>query len=68
MSGWALARRLRAEPALQDVVLFAVTGCATDGDRQRCYAAGIDHPLIKPVEPEHLRRLLAALGASPRPA
>jgi CheY-like chemotaxis protein len=68
VDGWTLARRLRGEPALQDVVLFAVTGCATDADRRRCYAAGIDHPLVKPVEPERLRRLLAALGAAPRPA
>jgi CheY-like chemotaxis protein len=44
-------------------VLWAVTGYAADGDLRRSYAAGIDHQLVKPVEAERLRRLLAALGA-----
>jgi CheY-like chemotaxis protein len=67
MNGWALCRRLRNEPCLEDSVLFAVTGCGMDADREKCYAAGFDHHLLKPVEPERLRRLLAALSALPGP-
>jgi CheY-like chemotaxis protein len=68
VDGWVLARRLRAEPGLDSVVVVAVTGYGTDADRQQSDAAGIDHHLVKPIEPERLQRLLAAFGAMPGPA
>jgi two-component system CheB/CheR fusion protein len=68
MSGWDLARRLRAEPALNGVKLIAVTGCDRDADRSRSEAAGIDWHLIKPVEPELLRQVLTVCGLRRRRA
>jgi DNA-binding response OmpR family regulator len=62
MSGWDLARRLRAEPSLTGVKLIAVTGCDRDADRRRSEAAGIDWHLIKPVDPELLRQVLTVCG------
>jgi two-component system CheB/CheR fusion protein len=60
MDGWELARRLRAEPALNGLVLIAVTGYGQDGDRIKSDAAGINYHLLKPVDPDLLRDLLAA--------
>jgi two-component system CheB/CheR fusion protein len=57
--GWELAGRLRAHPGLGGVPLIAVTGSMREADRQRSAAAGIDHHLVKPVEPELLRQILA---------
>jgi two-component system CheB/CheR fusion protein len=59
MSGLQLARRLRALPDLQDLLLIAVTGFGTEGDRKESDAAGCQHHLLKPVEPDLLQRLLA---------
>jgi CheY-like chemotaxis protein len=63
MDGWQLARRLRAEPCLAGVLLIAVTGHGRDADRHKSRQAGIDRYLLKPVEPELLRGLLAACEA-----
>jgi CheY-like chemotaxis protein len=57
--GWELAARLRARPGLGGVPLIAVTGSMREADRQKS-AAGIAHHLVKPVEPELLRQILAA--------
>jgi CheY-like chemotaxis protein len=57
--GWEVARRLRAAQALGGVVLITLAGYASVDDRQRCEAVGIDEHLVKPVDPEVLRRLLA---------
>jgi two-component system CheB/CheR fusion protein len=58
VDGWELARRLRAEPALEGLVLLAVSGYGQPADRERSHAAGIDEHLLKPVDPHLLYRLL----------
>jgi CheY-like chemotaxis protein len=42
------------------VVLIALSGHESDADRRKSREAGIDEHLVKPVDPELLRRLLAA--------
>jgi PAS domain S-box-containing protein len=64
MDGYEVARRLRREPGLERVLLLALTGYGHDEDRRLSRAARIDHHLVKPVEPEALKALLAA-PASP---
>ncbi len=59
MDGYELARRLRAHPALQSVVLVALTGWGQPEDRQRTKEVGFDRHLVKPVEADALRQLLA---------
>jgi CheY-like chemotaxis protein len=65
MDGWELARRLRNVPGLEGIILLAVTGYGQAIDREKSHAAGIDHHLVKPVEPQWLRRFLGAFCAEP---
>jgi PAS domain S-box-containing protein len=60
MDGYEVARRFRADPALRDVLLVAVTGWGQEDDRRRTREAGFDHHLVKPVETGVLESLLAA--------
>ena len=59
MDGHEVARRLREEH--RDLVLVAVTGYGLERDRLDSKQAGFDHHLVKPVDPETLRGLLASL-------
>jgi CheY-like chemotaxis protein len=45
-------------------VLVALTGWGQEQDQQRAYAAGFDHHVTKPAEPDVLDELIAA--AAPR--
>ena len=64
MDGYEVARRMREEPALEGVVLTAVTGWGQLEDRRRTSEAGFDHHIVKPPEPRLLERLLANLARS----
>jgi signal transduction histidine kinase len=59
--GYALARALRADPALTPVYLIALSGYGHDEDRRRAKEAGFDRHLVKPVDPAYLEGALAAL-------
>lgn len=51
MDGYAVARALRAIPALRTTPMVAVTSYAMPGDRERCMAAGCTGYLEKPIDP-----------------
>ena len=59
MSGYELARRIRAEPRLAGIMLVAVTGWGKDEDRCQSKEAGLDHHLTKPVHPREVQALVA---------
>ncbi len=63
IDGYEVARRLRALPGLGGALLLAMTGYGQEHDRRRSREAGFDHHLVKPLEPEYLRQLLAATPA-----
>ncbi len=58
MNGYEVARRIRAQPALEDVRLIALTGYGQADDRQRASAVGFDLHLVKPVESRALQQAL----------
>ncbi len=62
LDGFEIARALRADDELRDVVLVALTGWGADEDRERCRDAGFDHHLTKPVTASTVHKLLATLG------
>jgi CheY-like chemotaxis protein len=61
MDGYEVARRLRQQPRLQDVVIVAMTGYGQESDREQAQKAGFDHHLVKPVKSEELQEVLARL-------
>lgn len=62
MDGYALARALREAPWAARLRLIALTGRGLEEDKVRTKAAGFDHHLIKPVNPEALEQLLVRLA------
>ena len=66
LDGYALAGRAKADPAIRDIPLVAVTALAMVGDRERAIRAGFDGYLAKPIEPEtfiqEIERYLPAHG------
>jgi two-component system CheB/CheR fusion protein len=60
MDGYQVAGALRALPDLRRALLVALTGYGQETDRRRTAAAGFDHHLIKPVDLEELKHLIAA--------
>ncbi len=61
MDGYEVARRLRQQPGLENVVLAALTGWGQQEDRRRTAEAGFDHHLVKPPEPKAVDSVLAEL-------
>jgi PAS domain S-box-containing protein len=59
MDGFEVARRLRGQAGSDGVLLVALTGWAQEDDRRRCYEAGFDGHMPKPVEWDALRQFFA---------
>jgi PAS domain S-box-containing protein len=62
LDGFEVAKRIHQESLLHDIVLVAVTGYRQAADQQRMQEAGFDHYLVKPVDFEKVRQLLAAVS------
>jgi PAS domain S-box-containing protein len=58
LSGYDIAASLRADPAMKDTTIVAITGYGQVHDRNRTAAVGFDHHLTKPVEFSTLQQLL----------
>jgi two-component system, sensor histidine kinase len=59
MDGYELARQIRRQTH-QPGRLVAVTGYGMPEDRRRALEAGFDDHVVKPIDPEVVRRMLAA--------
>jgi signal transduction histidine kinase/ActR/RegA family two-component response regulator len=69
LNGYEVARRLRADPSTASLVLIAVTGWGQAADKQAAADAGFDRHLVKPLSPDTLLEVIAALRpGSGRPA
>lgn len=62
MDGYELARRIRSNPELKQVILVALTGYGQLQDQELAKAAGFDCHLTKPAKFEDLRNLLVRYG------
>jgi CheY-like chemotaxis protein len=60
MNGYDVAKKLRGEVTGKEMTIIAVSGWGQDADKQRSRESGIDHHLVKPLEPSSLLRLLAS--------
>jgi two-component system sensor histidine kinase BarA len=66
VDGLEVTRELRTRPAYRDVPILALTASASDDERRRCMAAGIDQVMVKPVREQYLvEGILRALEARP---
>jgi CheY-like chemotaxis protein len=65
MDGYQVARSLKHQVLSEETVLIAVTGHGQTEDRQRSREAGIDHHLVKPVDPDVLLALIAQCQGAP---
>jgi CheY-like chemotaxis protein len=61
MSGYELAKQLRAVPGLSHIKLVAVTGHGSDTHRAKARAAGFTEHLLKPVDLEVMDALLESV-------
>ncbi len=59
LNGYEVAKRIRQNPMLTNVVLVALTGYGQDSDRQSSLEAGFNHHLVKPAYSGQLQQILA---------
>ena len=62
LTGYELARRIRAQPWGQAPLLVACTGWGQRDDIERARAAGFDFHLVKPIDPNAVLGLLTQGG------
>jgi len=58
VSGYDVARKLRADASSSAPLLVALTGYGREQDRQAVMEAGFDHHLVKPANPATLMEIL----------
>ena len=64
LNGYEVAKRIRQEPTLKNVVLVAVTGYGQDSDRRASQQAGFDYHLVKPALLTELEPILSTVLVS----
>jgi PAS domain S-box-containing protein len=65
LNGYETARRLRAKPDGDELLLVALTGWGQESDRLRSTDAGFDSHLIKPVDVAKIQQLLTEKRGRP---
>ena len=64
VDGLQVARSIRQEPGLSNVLLVALTGYGQDSDRQATRDAGFDYHLAKPVDFKLIQNILATANSN----
>jgi PAS domain S-box-containing protein len=63
LNGYEAAEHIRELPGCKDITLIALTGLSHETARSLSKGAGFDSHLVKPVDPDALFRVMAALRA-----
>ena len=63
LNGYEVAKQIRNQPSLKNVVLVALTGYGLESDRQASIEAGFSYHLIKPAKLDQVRKILANVAA-----
>ena len=61
VDGYEACRRIRAEPGCGHPFMVALTGWGSIDDQDRTRAVGFDQHLVKPVDPDIIRKIIAEL-------
>ena len=59
MDGFEVAQHVRLDATLNEVLLVALTGYASESDKSRALAAGFDYHLTKPLSLDKLEHILS---------
>jgi signal transduction histidine kinase/ActR/RegA family two-component response regulator len=59
MDGYQVAKRIREEPHGRGMLLLALSGYESPIESKRSPERGFDYHLVKPVDPDHLARLIS---------
>lgn len=62
--GFEVAKAVRHDLDLGNVVLVAMTGYGTEADKERSRSAGFDHHLTKPADFREVEQILATVAGS----
>ncbi|SDV48072.1 ATP-binding protein [Chitinasiproducens palmae] len=62
LDGYEVARRLRARHGPEEMLLIGLSGYGDESVARRAAQSGFDHRLVKPVDMDALRKLLANLA------
>jgi CheY-like chemotaxis protein len=62
LNGYEVAKRIRQQPDLNNVVLVALTGYGQEADRQTSLQAGFNQHLIEPARFDQLQQILATVS------
>ena len=62
LNGYEVARQIRKQPSLRNVVLVALTGYGQESDKQASTEAGFNHHLIKPARIAEIRQILETVA------
>jgi CheY-like chemotaxis protein len=62
LNGYEVAKRIRQQPVLHNILLVAMTGYGQEIDRQRSQEAGFDHHLVKPTDFSKVQQILATVS------
>jgi signal transduction histidine kinase/ActR/RegA family two-component response regulator len=68
MDGYQVATHLRRDHSSDELTLVALTGYGQDEDRNRALEVGFDYHMVKPVDPNDLKDLLAYIEAGTQAA
>jgi CheY-like chemotaxis protein len=64
MDGYEVAKRIREQPFLQNVILVGISGYGQEADRQRSREAGFAHYLVKPAAFSQVLEILTTIAES----